>query len=54
MERKIDSFFHKWKRDIIRKPLLVYGGKQVGKTFSVLKFGQKEYKNTVYINTAKI
>ena len=51
MERKIDSFFHKWKRDIIRKPLLVYGGKQVGKTFSVLKFGQKEYKNTVYINT---
>ena len=51
MERKIDSFFHKWKRDIIRKPLLVYGGKQVGKTFSVLKFGKKEYKNTVYINT---
>ena len=51
MERKIDSFFHKWKKDVIRKPLMLYGAKQVGKTFSALSFGQKEYKNTVYINT---
>ena len=51
MERKIEDFYKKWKKDIIRKPLMVYGGKQVGKTFSALEFGRKEYKNTVYFNT---
>ena len=51
MERKIEEFYHKWKKDIIRKPLILYGPKQIGKTFSVLKFGQEEYKNTVYFNT---
>ena len=51
MERKIEDFFHKWKNDIIRKPLILYGAKQVGKTFSALSFGKKEYKNTVYFNT---
>lgn len=51
MERKIEKFYLKWKRDIIRKPLIIYGPKQIGKTFSVLKFGKKEYKNVVYFNT---
>ena len=51
MERKIEDFYHKWKNDIIRKPLILYGAKQIGKTFSVLEFGKKEYKNTVYFNT---
>ncbi len=51
MERKIEKFYLKWKRDIIRKPLIIYGPKQIGKTFSVLKFGKREYKNVVYFNT---
>ena len=51
MERKIDNFFHKWKKDLIRKPLILYGPKQVGKTFSALNFGEKEYKNIAYFNT---
>lgn len=51
MERKITSFLHKWKRDIIRKPLLIYGPKQIGKTYTVLEFGYQEYKNVVYLNT---
>ena len=51
MERKIESFFEKWKNDIIRKPLILYGSKQIGKTFAALDFGKKEYKNTVYFNT---
>lgn len=51
MERKIDKFFLKWKNDLIRKPLLIYGPKQIGKTFSTLQFGKKEYKNIVYYNT---
>ena len=52
MERKIVSFFQKWKKDIIRKPLILYGPKQIGKTFTVLEFGKNEYKNVVYFNTA--
>ena len=41
MERKIEEFYHKWKKDIIRKPLMIYGGKQVGKTYSVLELDRK-------------
>ncbi len=52
MERKIVTFFQKWKDDIIRKPLILYGPKQIGKTFIVLKFGKNEYKNVVYFNTS--
>ena len=51
MERKIEEFFIKWKNDIIRKPLILYGPKQIGKTFTTLQFGKKEYKNVIYINT---
>lgn len=50
MERKIMQYFQKWKNDLIRKPLLVYGPKQIGKTFSVLEFGNENYKNVVYFN----
>ena len=51
MERKIETFLQKWKNDIIRKPLILYGPKQIGKTFSALSFVKKEYKNIVYFNT---
>ena len=33
MERKIDLYFQKWKKDVIRKPLIIYGAKQIGKTY---------------------
>ena len=51
MERKIDTFLYKWKEEKNRKPLILYGPRQVGKTFSVLSFGNKKYKNVVYFNT---
>lgn len=51
MKRKIDDILLKWKKDIDKKPLMIYGNKQVGKTYSVLKFGEEHYKNTAYINT---
>lgn len=51
MERKIEQFLRKWKNDKTGKPVIIYGSKQIGKTFSVLKFGEKEYKNVVYFNT---
>ncbi len=51
MERKIDKFLKKWQKDILRKPLILYGPRQIGKTFTILDYGKKEYKNVVYFNT---
>lgn len=50
MERKIYNDLLRWKRDM-KKPLLLYGAKQVGKTYSVIRFAKKNYKNVVYFNT---
>ena len=41
MERKIEKFLKKWKDDSMKKPLILFGSKQIGKTFSVLDFGKK-------------
>lgn len=51
MERKINTFLTKWKKDPTKKPLLIYGCKQVGKTYTALEFGEREYKNIAYFNT---
>lgn len=51
MERKINLFFTKWKNEISDKPLLLYGSKQIGKTYSSLEFGYQNFKNVVYFNT---
>ncbi len=39
-----------WKKEPKRKPLLLMGARQVGKTFVLKKFGEEEYANTVYLN----
>ena len=51
MRRKIESRIMRWKNNTEdRKPLLMYGARQVGKTYILNSFGEKHYKNTVYIN----
>ena len=51
MRRKIEEELLKWKqKENDRKPLLVYGARQVGKTYILLDFGEKNYQNVVYIN----
>jgi predicted AAA+ superfamily ATPase len=40
----------KWKNSASRKPLLIFGARQVGKTWLMQEFGKSEYKNVVYIN----
>lgn len=50
MERKILNKLIKWKNSPKRMPLLIYGARQVGKTYMALTFGKQYYKNTVYIN----
>ena len=51
MKRKIEDRLLEWKNRIgDRKPLLIYGARQVGKTYIINRFGEDNYKNTVYIN----
>lgn len=49
MKRKIDLYLQEWKQNSDRKPLIVRGARQVGKTFSIREFG-KSYKSFVEIN----
>ena len=50
LERKIDAFLKLWKTNPDRKPLIVKGPRQVGKTESIKRFGEKNYESVVYIN----
>ncbi|HAB98540.1 MAG TPA: ATPase [Parachlamydiales bacterium] len=50
MKRMIMSELLAWKGQSKRKPLILMGARQVGKTFVLKKFGQQEYANTVYLN----
>ncbi len=50
MIRHIDKKLIEWKNSPYRKPLLIYGARQIGKTYSMLSFGKAEYENTVYCN----
>ena len=50
MYRKISQKLLAWKESPFRKPLLLQGARQVGKTFSVLEFGRNNYENVAYFN----
>ena len=39
-----------WKNDTEKTPLILYGARQVGKTYTILSFGKENYKNVAYIN----
>jgi len=50
LKRKIDEYLHHWKESPDRKPLIIKGARQVGKTESIQVFAQECYKNVIYIN----
>lgn len=50
MYRKISEYLEQWKESPHRKPLIVQGARQVGKTYSILEFGRTYYENVVYFN----
>ncbi len=49
MHRKIEAQLLEWK-DRERMPLLLYGARQVGKTYILMELGEKYFDNTVYVN----
>lgn len=50
MKRKIYQQLCKWKESKDRKPLMLLGARQVGKTWIMRHFGKQEYKKVAYIN----
>jgi len=48
--RKITGELLAWKTSEYRKPLILQGARQVGKTYAVLEFGRENYESVVYIN----
>lgn len=50
LKRKIDTYLTEWKSDPQRKPLIVKGCRQIGKTESILHFADANYESTVEIN----
>ena len=50
LKRKIDTYLLDRKRDPQKKPLIVKGARQVGKTASVRAFGHANYESVIEIN----
>lgn len=53
LKRKIDDFLSEWAMDSNRKPLIVRGARQIGKTESILQFAYKHYESVIEINFVK-
>ena len=50
MYRKVFEYLREWKSSPNRKPLILQGARQVGKTYAVLEFGRTQYENVAYFN----
>ena len=48
--RKADAFLREWKKNPDRKPLIIKGARQVGKTETIRTFARENYKNVIEIN----
>lgn len=53
MKRDIDKLLDEWKRSDRRKPLVMNGVRQVGKTYALKHFGKSSYKSMAYLNFEK-
>ncbi len=50
LKRKADFFLKTWKENPDRKPLIVKGARQIGKTESICRFAKSNYESIIYIN----
>ena len=53
LKRKIDDYLSEWASDPNKKPLIVRGARQIGKTESILQFAYKNYESVIEINFVK-
>jgi predicted AAA+ superfamily ATPase len=53
MERSLMKKLERWRKSPDRKPLILKGARQVGKTYLLNEFGRRHYKNVVRINMEK-
>ena len=53
MKRDIYELLEEWKKSERRKPLVLNGARQVGKTYSLKHFGATSYEKTAYLNFEK-
>ena len=52
LKRKVDKILSEWHENPSRKPLIIKGARQVGKTESIMHFAKGSYDNIIYINFA--
>ena len=50
LKRKIDTYLSEWKQNSDKKPLIVKGARQIGKTMSISAFAESNYKSVIKIN----
>lgn len=50
LKRKVDDFLEKWFNRRPHNSLIIKGARQIGKTYSILEFGKKNYDSLIYIN----
>lgn len=50
MKRDIEKKLLKWKESELRKPLILQGARQVGKTYTLKEFGKSVYSDIIYLN----
>lgn len=50
MQRSIENELNRWKEEPLRMPLLIRGARQVGKSFTIEKFGKENFDQTVTVN----
>ena len=50
MYRKIMDELIVWKNSPYRKPLILQGARQTGKTYTMLELGREHYENVAYFN----
>lgn len=53
MWRRISERLNQWKRSPTRKPLLLFGARQVGKTYALREFGSHNYEGVAYVDFAR-
>ena len=50
MDRLIEEYLAEWKDSLNRKPLIIRGARQVGKTYAIEKFAEKNYRRLLKVN----